>query len=601
MPQIRSKQILGQTPINPNDIVNKKYVDDLFASGGTGGGAINIEDEGNLVLSGATILNFIGVDVRAQSALSGTTRRVNIYIPPPDYVSHFNTNDGTSNAIVSPISTTNRYISLPTTPGSPFNIGDWVGGEIHPTIRNSVVNLVYSPVGLISIYDLTTTFTATVYGADGTTILSTHTLLLNGDNTVTLNNITITISNFGVDADRYSSNISVSIAINSILGQGGRFSVSLTHNNSTNGTYIFTQNNIFRDSETLTSNIGGLLTILPMIPVIKQISGVYSYTLNSEWHVNLPNIDNLNSRSYPTTPQLIIDDNDLIYTSEVLNVNGEGGIYYGFKTGTWTQQHNTIDAEFDKLDWTTDIQNQTNWNHSIGTINTPVATGRIYDWALTGTVNSSTYNYLIDTLVDLSDRNSEMFRSETTVGFPRLQSDLITPWDSTVKLNLIDGGTGLQVLGDRLVYPQFNFQTLNPNSGTSQPNYTPLTGDRYYYRRFNTNGFNVSNGIIQFGDHNLLESDLSSGGVIFEISIDNGINWYTLSNEYDGTPLTDGDGCRVDSSDYGLGAGTISSNSLRFTLGLGGSSTFVHLKITIKSSASSKYIGSIDFIDGNWI
>jgi len=48
------------------------------------------------------------------------------------------------------------------------------------------------------------------------------------------------------------------------------------------------------------ANISGALTVLPMIPVIKQISGVYYYTLGSQWHVNLPGVNNLNSRSYPT-------------------------------------------------------------------------------------------------------------------------------------------------------------------------------------------------------------------------------------------------------------------------------------------------------------
>jgi hypothetical protein len=598
MPQIRSKQILGSTPIKPTDLATKEYVDNLVISGGTGGGAINIEDEGTLVLSGATILNFIGINVKAQSALSGTTRRVNVYIPPPAYVSHFNSSDGTSNASVSPISTTDRYIALPDSPGTPYDIGTWSGGEIHNTIRNSTSTISYSPVGDFSIYDLTTTFTATVYGTDGITPLATYTVPLNGDNTTTSNNITIVVSNFSTDADRYKADITVNINIGSILAQGGRFSVLLRHDNSTDGTYTFTQNNIFRDIETLTAGVTGSLTVEEQTPVIKQISGVYYYDYGSQWHVNLPNINNLNSRSYPTTQQVRIEDNDLIFTSTVLDIHGEGGSYNTFEIGTWTQQHDTTGAEYDKTDWTTNQNNQTNWNHTIGDIDTPQATGTVYDWGVITTVNSSTYNYLIDTFVDTSDRNSEMFRTETNPSYPRLQSDLSTPWDNTLSLNSVDSGNGLQVLADRLVYPKYDFSLYEPQS-TTQPSYVGYSGDKYYYRAFETNGDGVSNGVIQFSEHSLTEADLSN--VEFEISIDSEASWYTLNSPYIGGPLSNGSGCRVDNLEYGLGTGTVNSNSLKFTLGTGGSSTYVFLKITFNSSASDEYIGGIDFIEGNWV
>ena len=594
MPQIRSKQVLGSTPINPNDLATKQYVDNLVSSGGTGG-SITIKDEGNLVVSGATILNFIGVDVRAQQ--EGSTRQVNVYIPPPAYVSHYNSSDGTTTATVSPVSTTTRYIALPDSEGTPYYIGSWSGGETHSTIRNSVSNITYTPAGLCSIYDLTTTFTATVLDATGGT-LATHTYgPITADNNTSLNNITIQISNFAVDADRYEATITVVIGIGALLPQGGRFSISLTHNNSTDGTYTFTQNDIFRDTETLTAGVTGSLTVLPQTPVIKQISGVYYYTLNSEWHVNLPDINNLNSRSYPTTQQLTIEDNDLIFSSTVLNTNGEGGSYDTFEVGTWSEQHDTTGAEYDKLDWTTNQANQTNWNGT--SIDTPTATGTVYDWSLVATVNSSTYNYLIDTFQDSSDRNSEMFRTETNATHPRLESDLSTPWDNTAKLPTVDGGTGLQILADRLVYPQHDFQPLNPNSGSTQPDYSSETGDKYYYRDFETNGNGVSNGIIQFSDHNLTESDLAN--IEFEISVDSGATWYTLASQYIGGPLSDGSGCRVDVLEYGLGTGTTNQNALKFTLGTGGSSTYVFLKITFNSTASDKYIGGIDFIEGNWI
>ena len=560
-----------------------------------GGSSLTIEDENNVVLTGVTVINFMGIGVAAQSAVSGTTRRVNVFIPPPEYVSHFNTTDGSTTATIPSISTTNRYVALPTIEGTPYKIGSWAGGTIHPTIRNNVTTLTYTTNGSFSILNTSTTFSAILFDANGTSPLRSHTIILNGNGAVTVQNITITVSGWGVDSDRYKATVSVSIPISTVLVSGGRFSVRLTHNNGIDGTYTFSQNDMFRDTELTSVSLSGTLTVLPQAPVIKQISGVYTYTTGTQWHVNLPNINNLNSISYPTTRQFSIDDTNF-FISETINAHGEGGSFDTFSSG-WNRQFNNSGAIYDKLDWITDITDSTNWIHS-GGISNNLATATAYDWSLVSTKVSGSYNYFIDTFVDLSDRNSEMFRTEVNPSFPRLQSNLTTPWDETTGLNVTDGGTGLQVLADRLVYPKYDFN-YEPNI-SSQPNYVGLSGDKYYYRRFNTNGNTISNGRILFSDYNIVESDLLSNNVKFEITIDNGDTWYTLNVEYDGYPIVNGSGCRINPDLYGLGVGTINTNSLAFTLA-DGFSDYLYLKITFTSSSSSKYIGGLDFVDGNWI
>ena len=554
---------------------------------GTGGGTLlTIEDEGTLVSTGVTTINFIGADVRAQS---GGGSIVNVYIPAPAYVSHFNATDGTTTTTVSPISTTNRWVALPNIEGSPYKVGNWTTGGIHSTIRNSVSPITYTSTNNFSILNTSTTFSVTVYDANGTTPLATHSITLNGNSVQTLNNITITVTDWSTDADRYKATVSISVSISSILPQGGRFSILLRHTNGSDGTYSFTQNDIFRDTESLSVGITGSLTILPQSPTIKQISGVYYYTTGSQWHVNLPLINNLNSRSYPTTQQLRIDDTNL-FINTTINAHGESGSFSG---GTWTKYHDTTGAIYDKLDWITDLTNNTNWNHTSGVADVNYATATAYDWTLSTTLLSANYNYLIDTYVDGSDRNSEMFRSEDL----RLQNDLVTPWDNTVNLS---GGTGLQVLGDRLVYPQYNFTPYLPSGNTSQPNYTTLSGDKDYFRTFQTNGFDVSNGIIVFSDYNITEADLLSQDVLFDLSVDSGASWYSLNLPYTNPTMTDGSGCRTYSGEYGLGVGTTNPNALSFSLGYG-YSTYIIFRITFTASATSKYIGGIDITDGNWI
>jgi hypothetical protein len=591
MPKIRGKQINADTlPVNPHDVVNKAYADGLVISGGTG--AITIQDEGSVVSTGATVLNFIGTSVLAQQGVG----RVDIYIPAPAYSSHFNTSDGTTNAVLTPVSTTNRYISNPTTEGTPFKIGSWVAGSTHTTIRSAITPL-YSTPQTFSIFNSATTLRTRLYDADGTSVLGENLITLNGNGVFSTAGIIYTVSGWSTDSDRYKATVSISIQI----PNGGRYSIEIIHNNGSDGTYTFTQNNIFKDSELLNANLDtSALTIAEGTSVItKHISGVEYYTLNTQWHVHVTNIDNLNSISFPTTQQMVLSENNLFISTD-LNVHGLGGAYDTFSGTTWNLFHNNTGATYDKLNWTTDQTNQINWNNSSGTLNQNTITASVYDWSLSDTATSSGYNYLIDTLVDGSDRNSEMFRSEITVGYPRLLSDLTTPWNSNTSLLTQDGGTGLQVLGDRLVYPKYNFTSYNPNMG-SQPNYTSLTGNKYYYRRFDTNGASISNGIIVFSDHNLVESDLSGNTVQFDISIDNGANWFSLNSQYIGGTLSNGSGCRTDILDYGLGVGAINNSSLRFTLGLGGTSTYIHLRIIYTISAINKYIGGIDLTDTNWI
>lgn len=565
---------------------------------GTGGSPLTIEDEYNNILSNVTHINFVGVDVSAQSAVSGSTNRVNVYIPPPDYASHFNTTDGSTTATVPPISTTQRYIAAPTSEGNPYNRGDWAGGQVSGTIRNSVTSISYSPSGLFSIFNTNTTFTATVYDADGITVLATHTITLNGNSTQTLNNIGITVFNWASDSSKYKADLTVTIGISSILPQGGRFTVSLIHNNGPEGIFTFTQNNIFRDSELLTANISGSFDIIEQVPIIKQVSGVYFYTYGTQFNVSLDGINNLNSNTYPspTSSQQLRINSTNFFISEVINAHGEDG---DFVPSSWNRQYNNTGTQYNKNNWTVNQYNQTNWNHTTGTINNTYGTARLYDWELVVSLNSANYNYLIDTLQDTSTRIIEVFNDETNSSYPRLQSDLSTSWDNTSDLSLTDGGTGLQVLAGRLVYPQYDFSSYLPND-LSQPDYTGMSGDKYYYRRF-TGTSNSSNGVIQFSDYNITEADLLSNDVKIDVSYDDtGLLWYSLNSEYAGGVLLNGDGCRVDSAQYGLGTGSVNPNSLRFTLGTGGTSTYIYLRITFTSSASNKYIGQINILDGNW-
>ena len=202
--------------------------------GGFGaGGAVDIYDEGVLVVSGATSINFTGADVMAQI---GSVQSVDVFVPPPAFPSHFTLVDGTTTATVPDISTTNRYVSAPTIEGTPFYTGGgvpWGGdGSTHATTRTSP--LVWTPgaaAGNLCLFeDLLSTITVTLSDSSG--VIETHTTAAITGNTVSSSaNITVSITNWAVSSFKYQANISVSVDINSMLPNSGYFDLIITHLN----------------------------------------------------------------------------------------------------------------------------------------------------------------------------------------------------------------------------------------------------------------------------------------------------------------------------------------------------------------------------------
>jgi len=199
------------------------------------GGGIDVYDEGVLVQAGVECLDFIGADVAAQVGAPC----VNIYIPPPSYVSHWNTNDGVTNAFVGDVTTTPRYVSLPTIEGMPFYAALWGGdGATHPTTRTSPLS--WTTPEDFSCADLATNLTAQVTDPSG--IIATVTATLNGTGLTTNGNISINVTAFGPDSDKYQARATISFNVAAQLPASGVFTVTITHDNPTDGgPYVYAQ------------------------------------------------------------------------------------------------------------------------------------------------------------------------------------------------------------------------------------------------------------------------------------------------------------------------------------------------------------------------
>lgn len=578
----------GPRPPRRADVLD---INDCCAGGGGGGGgnAIIIQNQGVTITSQASTINFEGTGVEAEITAPGV---VTVFIPPPAFVSHLNTTDGTDDATVSPASTASRFVSAPTSEGVPFKIGSWTAGTLHPTLRN--VQLFYSPASLFSIFNTATTLTVLVVDADGSTVLASHAQVITGNLNVTSQNIGIAITSFSADSNKFKANLTITINASAILPNGGRFTVSVVHNDANDGTFSFLQGDIFRDPDNVPASIfdspaGTGVTIAENVPVVKRLSGAYFYKEGSTFSLAIPRIDELNDISYPLV-QVTADGS--LYGLPALNLMGSD------LTG-WTDAYNNTLASYALTSWTISTLNFFSLTTSAHVSATP------QDWSAGTTVNSTDVGIAVDTFQADETDTLEDFRNESR----RVLTDLVTAWDSTQSLATYDSNTGLQVYDSRLQYPQLNFGLYAPSAG-SQPDYSALSGDRVYYRIFRDltgGGTSHSNGLFAFGDFNITETDLTNDDVRFEISLD-GTNWYNMNADYLGGPLIAGDGCRINPDQHFLPTGTGFDNSIQFSLGAGGftdastggaSGFGIFLRITFRATVAGKaaYLGSLQITD----
>ena len=536
------------------------------------GGTLEVQDEGATIESAATVLNFIGADV---VAMGGGGNKVNIYIPSVTFVSNFNTTNGSNNCLVNDILTVDRHISAPTTEGNPFEIGNWTSGTIHSVTNREV--LTYSTNNACSFVDDSTTIEATIYGADGLTVLATHvTNAISGDMDVVNDNIRIKISTFGMDLSKYRGIVDVEFNIGAIISSGGRFSIEIIHHNGVDGDFTKVQNDVFYDAETYLPILSGVnISETAGASVIVQKSGVYEYGLGSQFSVAVSDIDYINSNSYPTN---FINISGFEYGLPTLEIEG-------FELMDWNDNYNNKNASYLKDDWEITV------NNYFTKTNTASISARTVDWINGNWIESVNENIIVDTYLDSSDRIYEDFTGEEN----RLKSDLITHWDSTESLLTVDGGNGLQVGdGSFLFYPSIDYAVYNPMKN-NQPSYSTATGDRFYFRRMWHNNVSHSNGLFHI--LGVTENNISNNEIIIEISLD-GVNWYNCNEDYAGGSLSNGNGCRINS-------GTKIMPNLEFTLGTGGFTDVstgggwgIYIKIKIKETSSVR----LDLIEiTNWV
>jgi len=442
-------------------MIYKFEVDEVPMSVG-GGGAVAVLDENGRVNAAACQLNFIGVDVIAKQSPVNPCG-VDIYIPTPNYPSHYNTNDGTTNGFVSNTATSNRHVATPGT----FDIGDWTGGSEHLTTRNN--NLIFNNSADVLFETDDSDILVEVLGADDSTVIGTVSLTdVSGNASATNDNITLQVTNFGAANDKFKGRINVNIDIDAILPNSGRFSYIITHQQAS-GDWKKEEHNLFYDSEPNTAVLTGVTIDESAARITRFLSGVQYYDRLSPFTVDIADIDYLNGDSYPTIQTEVRGPE---YGLPDLNLEGSD------LTG-WTNDWDDVDDTYHNDDWKITATNYRFIGDDANIL------GRTEDWTQGSDVLSPNKNILIDTWTSQSSELEEYFTDEDF----RLTSSY-TAWDSTQDLRTYDGNnTGLQVMGGVVKVPQALSATNNNNADfstyqpLSNPDYSSSNG-REYFREF---------------------------------------------------------------------------------------------------------------------
>lgn len=478
---------------------------------------ITIQDEGVTVESNTSIINFIGADVLANSGGTGT---VNVYIPPPNYLSHWDTSDGANGAqlVTESISRSTTRIATPAGgEGTPFNTGGWAATNQDTTLSGVVT---FTTPGATTGFGGDSTMTVTVYDADGSTPLDTYTtpaISANGANVSGSGRITVTISSYGADSLRFSANASIEVNVAGVLSDngltGGRYHVEITHttDSTTDGTgpYTYTQSDVFYDTNPSTPSISTGVSIAETggSVVTKHLSGIEYYDLGSDFTVDITDIDNHNNNTSRTTASVLLRGTE--YGLPDLD-------HSPFGTGSanfigWSNDHDDAGTDYQKTDWEI---TEANYRYIGPTGN---VTAQVRDtWGSSAVEASADDEILIDTygttstnLVENFDdearRQDGYFNSGTTAG----------NWDSTATLGVdsISGENEAIVFNSKLMAPSSttfvrtdgadssntDWSTYLPNAGGANPDYTGQGVPVVYYRSFiDTSGLSRSSFTMTF-------------------------------------------------------------------------------------------------------
>jgi len=473
---------------------------------------------------------------------------VTVWIPQPDYVGYFSPSlntSATSRYIADP--TSNTYVSTPGSTGS-YDTGTWVpstdftASTTRPVIGNatSTISAAFSEAEF-SCYDLNTTLQFQLFDSTGVEIRG-MTISLTGTGTFNSSpsGLSINVSSFGPDSDRYKAAASGSINLSTVFPNGGKFlGWKVTHYNSgfgpgagsplVPGEYTFsTLNGYFWDNDLTPSSAGlnGTTIFDELSATVVYYSGVAFYDLGSTFALTASTVDLLNDITFPSTPQI-----DFITTNmaspTTLSGHSDGTKGYSAITGwninwdksglTYSRTATTTAAGAYIPDFIYPIASPPGTFTASNDISTTAAsyvTSRIYDWSLVTTQNSSAKKMLFDT----SSPSTPSYNNNYIDGeIGRLSATgVFTNGSSTFTSNASLPNDELQYIWGRVVYPNRDYTSFLPYiNSTLSVNYSNLSGASKNFTIYSSLGNPPTTSTKTFTDHRWFVTSYTKGGSSF--------------------------------------------------------------------------------------
>ena len=581
-------------------------------------------------------------------SVTGPAPVVTVWIPAPNYVGYFTPSLG-SGAYT-------RYISNPSTNGynsTPGNNGYYGTGTWDPAtnftasttrnVTNSSGNLQLFSESEFACYNTGTTMSVYLYNHDGSVLQSIVGHVINGTGVTSQGGLTLNITSFSADNDRYKAAANATVNIGTEFPNGGRFNWMVRHNNgdgagnSGYGVYQYTQSTpVFYDNDGSSSSakISGGVNFDELTATTVQYSGVYFYDTGSTFAFTASQIDLLNDITIPTTNQITLACTNLA-TSGSFPGHTDGTKGAGSAITGWTLDWNKSGLTYSQ---TLTVNSSGVYVPGFSTNNTisssPVSyvTATIYDYSAVGTSQSVSRSMLFDTVNPGSvTYNDNPIDSETgRLSVSGVISSGTSAFDSTLSLSATNTDE-LQYIFGRVIYPQTNFTDFYPKlNWTASVNYSSLSGSnktftvytdldnalttslsfndyRWHVTSYTKGGSSFGGGYFTFVS-NFTESVLhyrsdtlvaGSEDLVILIGIDGTGNSTTpdkfifVSGDFNGpSPIYPG---RDDASNYNFTGGT---KTIKFTKGSGTPSVSkVWLFIGYKNSSSGKnlYLQNIHF------
>ena len=537
---------------------------------GGGGSSITVTDYAtglsysgvqNIIFRGGVVNTPLGT--QSGVTVTGPSPNVTIWIPAPNYAGYFSPSLGSG--------AYSRYISQPDTnaytssviPGY-FGTGAWTPGIT--TVRNTtnLTSITAFTESEFACYDTNTTFDFYVYNEDGSTIVSSITgYVVSGTGSTSSNGLTLTISSFTNDSDRYKAAASGTINLSTLFPNGGKFNWKIVHNNGegvgniSTGVYSFTSSPVFYDSDGSSSsaNISGTVIYDEVASTVKYYSGVAFHNIGSTFSMTASGINLLNDITLPAGQQVTLVPTNL--GMNTISGFADGSTGYGYALTGWTLNWNNTNLVFSRV---SQISNTGLWiggsvassypsaySFSGNLVNTTpgsYVTANAYDYSLADSEVSASKLILLDTRTPGSvTYNSNPVDSEngrlSTTG---VMSSGTSPFNSNLSLSTSNTDE-LQYIFGRIIYPQQNFTTFGPNiNGTLSVNYSSLSGANKTFTVY-TDLDNDYTTNLSFNDYRWHVTSYTKGGSSF------GGGYFTLTSNftesvlsYDANLLTSGSG-----------------------------------------------------------